>query len=211
MATFRHEPSGRRFLFIHIPRTAGRFIETNLMMKNAFLWDDDYKKLGISKMYDSIENVEFGHFHREYYEKYLNVKGIPHITIIRNPIDRFISASLYINRMYGSCQELMEDEHYFYSMLENFPLTESISWYRPQLDYLTNKTHIWRFEDGFGKDFIHWLRDIIGIDQLKFDENIKYNTSADEGYKLKRTPKLMNNIRHLYRKDIEQFYPDAHM
>jgi len=205
MATFRHEPSGRRFLFIHIPRTAGRFIETNLMMKNAFLWDDDYEGLGISKMYDSVENIELGHFHREYYEKYLDVKGIPHITIIRNPIDRFISASLYINRMYGNCQELMEDEHYFYSMLENFPLTESISWYRPQLDYLTNKTHIWRFEDGFGKDFIHWLRDIIGID-LKFDKNIKYNTSSDEGYKLKRTPKLINNINHLYRKDIEQYY-----
>ena len=205
MATFRHEPSGRRFLFIHIPRTAGRFIETNLMMKNKFIWDDDYKKLGISKMYDSVENIELGHFHREYYEKYLDVKGIPHITIIRNPIDRFISASLYINRMYGNCQELMEDEHYFYSMLENFPLTESISWYRPQLDYLTNKTHIWRFEDGFGKDFVHWLRDIIGID-LKFDKNIKYNTSSDEGYKLKRTPKLINNINHLYRKDIEQYY-----
>jgi len=205
MATFRHEPSGRRFLFIHIPRTAGRFIETNLMMKNAFLWDDDYEGLGISKMYDSVENIELGHFHREYYEKYLDVKGIPHITIIRNPIDRFISASLYINRMYGNCQELMEDEHYFYSMLENFPLTESISWYRPQLDYLTNKTHIWRFEDGFGKDFVHWLRDIIGID-LKFDKNIKYNTSSDEGYKLKRTPKLINNINHLYRKDIEQYY-----
>ena len=205
MATFRHEPSGRRFLFIHIPRTAGRFIETNLMMKNAFLWDDDYEGLGISKMYDSVENIELGHFHREYYEKYLDVKGIPHITIIRNPIDRFISASLYINRMYGNCQELMEDEHYFYSMLENFPLTESISWYRPQLDYLTNKTHIWRFEDGFGKDFVRWLRDIIGID-LKFDKNIKYNTSSDEGYKLKRTPKLINNINHLYRKDIEQYY-----
>ena len=172
-------------------------------MKNAFLWDDDYEGLGISKMYDSVENIELGHFHREYYEKYLDVKGIPHITVIRNPIDRFISASLYINRMYGNCQELMEDEHYFYSMLENFPLTESISWYRPQLDYLTNKTHIWRFEDGFGKDFVRWLSDIIGID-LKFDKNIKYNTSADEGYKLKRTPKLINNIRHLYRKDIEQ-------
>ena len=31
MSTYKHS-SGKRFLFIHIPRTAGRFIETNLMV-----------------------------------------------------------------------------------------------------------------------------------------------------------------------------------
>ena len=35
MATFRHEPTGKRFLFIHIPRTGGRYVGGNLTM-NGF-------------------------------------------------------------------------------------------------------------------------------------------------------------------------------
>ena len=108
-------------------------------------------------MYDSVDNIELAHFHREYYEKYLNTEDIPHITIIRNPIDRFISASIYLTRMYGDCQDQLEDQYYFYSMLENFPLQESINWFRPQQDFISNKTHIWRFENGFNKNFSFYI------------------------------------------------------
>ena len=171
MATFRHIPSGKRFLFIHIPRTAGRFVETNLIVNNEFEWSDDWEKFGIERMFESVDGpegeIELGHFHRSYYEKYLDCEGIPHVSIIRNPLKRFISASIYINRIYGmandtgeyteeslrECQELMEDENYFYPMLRNFPFEESKNWYRSQLDYLSDKTHIWRFEDGFKDEF----------------------------------------------------------
>ena len=180
MATFRHIPTGKRFLFIHIPRTAGRFVETNLIVNNEFEWADDWEKFGIERMFESVDGpegeIELGHFHREYYEKYLDCEDIPHVSIIRNPLKRFISASIYINRIYGMAndtgeyteeslkesQELMEDENYFYPMLRNFPFDESKNWYRSQLDFLSDKTHIWRFEDGFKDEFASWLSDIIG-------------------------------------------------
>ena len=98
MSTFRHEPSGKRFLFVHIPRTAGRFFEQNLLNVNNFVWDD---KVDIDRQYKSIDGVELAHFHREYYEKYLDVEGIPHITIVRNPIERFISCSIFLTELYG--------------------------------------------------------------------------------------------------------------
>ena len=98
MSTFKHQPTGKRFLFVHIPRTAGRFIEQNLMKGNDFLWDD---KVEIDRQYKSIAGVELAHFHREYYEKYLDVEGIPHITIVRNPIERFISCSIFLTELYG--------------------------------------------------------------------------------------------------------------
>ena len=89
MATFRHLPTGKRFFFAHIPRTAGRFIETNLLVKNDFTWDDDWVKFGIQKMYEVPDGIgiELGHFHRELYEKHLEVEGIPHVSVISNPID----------------------------------------------------------------------------------------------------------------------------
>ena len=47
----------------------------------------------------------------------------------------------------------------------------------------------------------------MGVD-LEFDEDIEYPKSRDEGNKLKKTPKLIHNLRQLYRKDIELYYPE---
>ena len=44
MATFRHKPTGKRFLFVHIPRTGGRFVEANFLRLNEIWWDDDWDK-----------------------------------------------------------------------------------------------------------------------------------------------------------------------
>jgi len=197
MPTFKHS-SGKRVFFAHIPRTAGRFIEENLKNNDCIIEQDIWK---------SVEGIEIAHFHREYYDKYLDVEGIPHFSVIRNPINRFIGASIYIKRMYGDCQELMEDPLLFFSMLENFPLTESANWYRPQIDFLRSDTQVWKFEDGFGEDFVSWLSGIVGVD-LEFNEDIEYSISSDEGNKLEKTPKLIDNLKQLYRKDIEQFYPE---
>ena len=39
--------------------------------------------------------------------------------------------------MYGDdIQEAMEDPVMFHSMLENFPLTQAVNWFRPQVDFL---------------------------------------------------------------------------
>ena len=114
MPTFKQESTGKRFFFAHIPRTAGRFIEYNLICveKNDCRWDPDEQfkmdnGLGIMSV---MHGAEVAHYHKELYEEYLDVKDIPHFSIIRNPIDRFISGSMYIKRKYGDdIQELMED------------------------------------------------------------------------------------------------------
>ena len=130
MPTYRHS-SGKRFLFVHIPRTAGRFLEENFKENGFDLEQDDIWK--------SVDGIELAHFHRELYEKYLDVEGIPHISIIRNPINRFFSASSWLKRMYGEdIQETMEDHMMFSMMLENFPLTQAVNWYRPQVDFISN-------------------------------------------------------------------------
>ena len=204
MATFRHVETGKRFLFIHIPRTGGRFLETNLE-ESGWVWDDD---VGVDKKYKSVEGIEVAHFHREYYEKYLDVKDIPHIAIVRNPIDKFISSSIYLKRLYGNdIQELMEDPMYFGSMIDNFPCPESVNWYRPQIDFLSDKTHIWKFEDGLGDEFASWISSILDID-IDLDQDIKYNKDPDEHNKLDKTPLLIDNVMRFYSQDIEQLYPE---
>jgi len=206
MATFKHEPTGKRFFFIHIPRTAGRFFEQNLLKINNFVWDD---KVNIDRQYKSIDGVELAHFHREYYEKYLDVEGIPHITIVRNPIDRFISCSIFLRKLYGDdIDEMLEDEMYFYSMIQNYPLSQSVNWFRSQVDFISDKTHIWKFENGFGDDFAQWVSHILDMDiMIKADVQVD-KLPTNESRKVKRSAKLIDNVRNLYRRDIETFYPE---
>ena len=190
----------KRFLFVHIPRTAGRFLEENFK-ENGF----EPEQI----LWKSVDGIEIAHFHNELYLKHFDDLGsIPHFTIVRNPIDRFMSCSIFLTRMYGEdIQEMMEDPMMFSSMLENFPLTQAVNWFRPQMDFITDDTNIWKFEDGFGSDFDEWLSEVLGVEYKTKD--VPYNElSTNETKKLEKTAKLVNNITGLYRKDIEQLYPE---
>jgi hypothetical protein len=99
----------------------------------------------------------------------------------------------------------MEDPMLFGSMIQNLPFEGSWNWYRPQVDFLSNQTHIWKFENKIGDEFAVWLSDIIGIN-LKFDDKVEYPKSHDEGNKLKMSPALEVNIRGAYNKDFEVLY-----
>lgn len=206
MPTFVHKDSGKRVFFAHIPRTAGRFVEANLL-ENGFEWEEKHLDTGLGVM-SVVHGYEIAHYHREHYQKYLNVSDIPHFSIVRNPITRFISGSVYLKRLYGDdIQSLMEDPMMFGSMIQNIPFDEAWNWYRPQVDFLTSQTHVWKFEDKINQSFVDWLSDIVGV-KLNFNDNIEYPKSSDEGNKLDKTPALVNNIRELCRKDIEQLYPE---
>ena len=210
MPPFTHKPTGKRVFFAHIPRTAGRYVEANLLWKNECDWDEINLDTGNGVM-TMMHGAEIAHWHREIYEEHLDVKDIPNFSIIRNPFDKFISGSVYLKRLYGNdCQELFEDENLFFSMLANIPTLDSnfsANWFKPQADFMTDRTHIWKYEDGMGENFVSWLSGIMGVD-LEFDEDIEYPKSRDEGNKLKKTPKLIHNLRQLYRKDIELYYPE---
>ena len=207
MATYKHS-SGKRFLFVHIPRTGGRFIEVNLE-KNG--WEvEPIDQYGIPHYQHSfIEDCEIAHFHRDLYEKYCDIEGIEQIAVVRNPIDKFFSASTYLITVYGKeIQEKLEDYDEMVSIIENFPMSETLSWWRPQVDFVTDTTHIWKFENGLGTDFGDWLGEKLGV-PFEIDKYANYAMNRYEGsFKLDRTPKLIDNICKFWRDDIEQFYPE---
>ena len=207
MATYKHS-SGKRFLFVHIPRTGGRFIEVNLERNG---WEvEPIDQYGIPHYQHSfIEDCEIAHFHRDLYEKYCDIEGIEQIAVVRNPVDKFFSASTYLITVYGKeIQEKLEDYDEMVSIIENFPMSETLSWWRPQVDFVTDTTHIWKFEDGLGTDFGDWLGEKLGV-PFEIDKYANYAMNRYEGsFKLDRTPKLIDNICKFWREDIEQFYPE---
>ena len=207
MATYKHS-SGKRFLLVHIPRTGGRFIEVNLE-KNG--WEvEPIDEYGIPHYQHSfIEDCEIAHFHRDLYEKYCDIEGIEQIAVVRNPIDKFFSASTYLITLYGKeILEILEDYDEMASIIKNFPMPETLSWWRPQVDFVTDTTHIWKFENGLGTDFGDWLGEKLGV-PFEIDKYANYAMNRYEGsFKLDRTPKLIDNICKFWREDIEQFYPE---
>ena len=203
MATYKHS-SGKRFLFVHIPRTGGRFIEVNLE-KNG--WEvEPIDQYGIPHYQHSfIEDCEIAHFHRDLYEKYCDIDHIEQIAVVRNPVDKFFSASTYLMQIYKpDIQEKLEED--FANVIDNFPHSETLNWWRPQLDFITDTTHVWMFEDGLGTDFGYWMSEKLQV-PFEIDKYVEYPMNKFEGsFKLKRTPKLIENIKEYYKEDMERFY-----
>ena len=206
MATYKHK-SGKRFLFVHIPRTGGRFIEVNLEKNGWEVEPIDY--YGIPHYQHSfIDDCEIEHFHRDLYEKHCDIEGIEQIGVIRNPIDKFFSASTYLITVHGrQVQERLEDYDEMVSIIKNFPQSETLSWWKPQVDFLSEKTHIWKFEKGLGTDFGDWVSEKLGV-PFEIDPYVNYATNDYEGFKLDKTDKLIQNIRKFCSEDIEQLYPE---
>ena len=211
MPTYRHQlGTGKRFHRIHIPRTAGRFFHENIIANN-FAPEHDFADV-------YIDWYEVVHFHKELYEKHLDVKGIPSIAIVRNPIDRFISSSIIMTKYhkkylseFSDLQEIMEDDYEFFNVLDHLHTydIEMINWFRPQMDFLDADTNVWHFEWGFGDGFGEWVADILKIPAFpirKLSYEPVYN--LDETDRLKATPKLIDNIRKYYEDDFAVFYPN---
>ena len=211
MGTYRHKETGKRFLLVHIPRTGGRFISVNLEQNGWEMEPIDY--YGIPHYQHSvIDDCEIAHFYRELYEKHCDIEGIPQIAVIRNPVDRFISASTYFRTLYGpQVQQRMEDYDEFISIIENFHNdldVETRNWWRPQIDYLTDETYVWKFEDGLGDDFGNWMSEKLEV-QFDIDSSARYRGNKHEDLKLDKTDKLVENIRKFVSEDIEKLDPEV--
>jgi hypothetical protein len=199
MPTFRHRSTGKRFLFIHIPRTAGRFIGANLLKNDCECEQGEGDSLWVMR-----NQVELSHYHREYYEKYLDVEDIPHFAVVRNPIDRFVSGSSVLVMDYG--KNLIIDKQFLNYNIKSYGSNTYRNVFRPQIEFVSDNTHIWKYEDGIGKEFVSWLSGILGID-FSFDDEIEY-PQDESSIKFKKTPHLIDSVREVYKEDFERFYSD---
>ena len=199
MPTFKHQSTGKRFLFIHIPRTAGRFIGANLLKNDCECEQGEGDSLWVIR-----NQVELSHYHREYYEKYLDVEDIPHFAVVRNPIDRFISGSSILVFDHG--ENVIIDKQFLNYNIKGYGSYTHRNLFRPQIEFVSDNTHIWKYEDGMGKEFVSWLSGILGID-FSFDDEIEY-PQDESSIKFKKTPHLIDSGREVYKEDFERFYSD---
>ena len=211
MPIFHHTKTHGRFFFIHIPRTAGRFLLENFrengyniehhLTKKIFNWSIKEKKERDNYLGTPTEGVEILHTHYPLYSKWKSIKGLSSIAVVRNPIDRFFSASWSYSTV--ASQSSFEDWTTYESIVSQYRLINTANWWRPQHEFVSPHTKIWKYENGFGEKFCDWINNILPI-----NFSIKTQTYLQEDYDqpgLMKTTALINNIKKFYRQDFEKF------
>ena len=203
MPIFHHTKTHGRFFFIHIPRTAGRFLIENFV-KNDYSIEHHLTKEMIegkevpNYFWTPAEGVEIPHTHYSLYSKWKSIKGLSSIAVVRNPIDKFFSAS---GRIAPSLQSSLEN----WTTYKNFFSIKKINnWWRPQHEFVSPHTKVWKYENGFGEKFCDFINNILPINfSIKTDVYEKRNYDHATG--LLKTTKLIDNVKKFYRQDFEKF------
>ena len=194
MPTLLHPGTKQRVLFVHVPRTAGRFINENLLL-NGIISEQD-------NIYGEIDGTQIDHFHRDLYEKHLNVQDIPHFGIVRDPVERFYSASSFLLHEYGNkIEKDLRSYKKFTKLINTLINTQANNWFRPQHEFFSSHTKKWKFEDGFEESFFKWISDIFGTEIVK--KKNSFESNFWDGKKIEKEDIITNNIKKFYRRDYE--------
>lgn len=228
---------------IHIPRTGGKYISELLRLnklKPSFEHDVVYPRIDDLTLVEEFEleetryqifcltykGVIITHLHYPLYNEVSDkIKNAEKFAIIRDPYNRFISAlgttCLGIEHGYDwqrVCDDIKDRDYFikFMDLMQNYSAYRS-NCFRPQVDFIDEKTKIYRFEDGLDKNFIKWFeknfsieiseKDLEGnllIDPKFLDDDCdKRKLQVQENLKI--DPIIKEYVREFYAKDYEAF------
>jgi hypothetical protein len=188
----------KNIYFVHIPRTGGRYI-SKIISDNYLCEYYDFDKEALFK------DKEVQHLTHSEYQEFLNYVPLKTFTVVRDPINRFVS-SLANSKFEKEVDLILKDQESFDKFI-NYSIIDKKNignWFVPQIDFIDYKTKIWKFEDGFGDNFFKWL-------QNNFDLLIQNKTASaeffinkiDYKFKVSLTNEQKNYIKNYYYKDYK--------
>lgn len=179
---------------IHIPKTGGRFIR-NLFLENDF-------ESSLDKFEESLYGIEIPHLHYPFYEKLL-VSKCTHFSIVRNPLARFkscLKSFLFISGEESLNINTMEE----FETFVNYHLTSGTTYFLPQYKFLSKKTLVWKFEDGFKDEFFDWMESSVNL-RIRNPRNITHSKQKFDDYKISVSEHLEELVKSYYKRDYELF------
>ena len=215
------EKNEQQVCLIHIPRNGGRHV-TSLLKMNSFSLAKETLHWYNSFVYKKTEYMHLTY--DMFQEAHPETKCTKRIVIVRDPVERFKSLvnSEWSMKLYFEGYEnfyLMNDPTYFKYVMKEKPyslrtntinfkfkgLSNTFSnWFRPQVEFFNDDFYVWKFENGFGDEFIKFLTEKVNLDintnvkdtyvKKSYDEKIKDFSISEE---------LKCNILNFYRKDYD--------
>jgi len=186
--------------FIHIPRTGGRYLR-ELFINNQYIVN--HWHFG-----EYHNNIVVPHLQYPYYSKFTNYGKIKQFTLIRNPIDRFVSmfcAGIIKDNHTLDKNKILNNKRLLFEFIENNinSLNSHTNWFLPQHHFINYNCKIWKLEDGLDNNFYKWME--INF-KVKFKiKNIynNYSTKYDVYKKIKLSKKTIGYIKEFYKHDYK--------
>lgn len=207
--------------FIHIPRTGGRWT-------SALLKQSNYEPVIFGQeFWGGIQTHHLSYLEaKEYYlKKNWTEKSF---AVVRDPITRFESAfQLFLDFTLIENYNVLEDYDYFCWVMNDKPM---ITWvegnhnknyryqinglinahngmWRPQFDYISFDTKIWKYENGLNEIFSDWLKEEVNLDIIEnTSHQVQYKNTYFDNKKYKLSDKIKDNIFNYYKPDYKRFY-----
>jgi len=197
--------------FVHIPRTAGRFVS------NIFKQDNNYLTY-LSRFNCLYAGEDLPHLT---YPKYLDLdkifidyngsgfkmNNIPHFTVVRDPFNKFKSEMKSVLKTKNDLNFILKcNKDSLKNFLDLHIKNNSINWHISQSSFVSVITKIWKFENGFGINFINWVKKNFNFD-IK-TKNVQYlkNPSFDlNELDLNCLQKIKPLIYEIYNDDYIRF------
>ena len=188
--------------FVHIPRTAGRHI-AKIFEKNNF-------KLADLSSYEKYNRIEKRHLHHELLTDFDVYNKSKKFTIVRNPLDKFISsATIDIgkhkknpNSEFDTIENIIN-----YVKLQKNKISFHNNWFRSQHEFISEDCKIWKYEDGFTDKFNKFIFDNFNI-QIKSFETCWKSNYDDIFKKINVSQKIEKAIKIIYKKDFDVLHYD---
>jgi hypothetical protein len=194
--------NNKNIFHIHIPRTGGRYVR-DIFSKNLFdVYHNNFEVF--------VNGIEAPHLHYPLYNLLEGVESAKHFTIVRDPFERFKSSMQLVikGREYPTeVYDCIKDKDWLFGFLD---YEKNVGFYhtnlfRPQCEFISNYTKIYKLEDKLNENIIKWLNN-------SFDINLKNkNFSYDKGItELMENPLEIDDtvkqlIQEYYAKDYEVF------
>lgn len=190
---------------VHIPRTAGRYIR-NIFLDNKF----DGKYLSYDEFY---RGIEVPHLHYPLYNDLSYVENSNHFAVVRDPFERFKSSMQLMIRAMNYPVELydkLKDKDWLFNFLNHSRDYKQYhqNHFRKQSDFISARTHVYKFEDGLGIELIDWLNDRLNLDlnrtEYRYEIFHPHSISGEELPNKKDIDPIVENcIRDYYSDDYE--------
>lgn len=181
----------KNIYFVHIPRTGGRYVH-DLLVHNQYTTD-------LISFKEYFNDKEVPHLTYPDYEIYLNFLNCKKFTIVRDPVNRFLSAvsdDAKLNE--DTILKMLESQQTFDMYINNLIFHDSTNWYVPQTNFLNNNINIYKFEDGLSDNFYKWLYETLDLKIHK-----PYNINNFTSNKIELSNKQKQYIKNYYYKDYK--------
>jgi len=180
--------------FIHIPRTAGGFLQDSLLLNNH--------EVKLFNFNITFKGKEVPHLTYPEYCQFINHRAFKKFCIVRDPVDRFLSMAKDTWILdEEQLDKMFKDQSYFDQVINDICLNKDSNWFVPQNNFIDYKTKVWRFEDKFNVEFTDWLLHNFNIKITNVADKTNYLNSNIN--KITLNNKQLGYIKDYYYKDYK--------